>query len=410
MTKKIDSKVARDFMLKNHLIPLEEYKNSTSKWHCRCAKCGEAVSPTLSNIKSGHSGCGYCAGNLISEKRIKALLKANHLTPLVKYPGTTRPWNCRCLKCGKAVAPHLGSLIGGQGGCIYCAGRKVDASDAIKLFKAKGFIPLTAYPGGNKPWLSRCTKCKFEISPTYSGVKRGVGCKICGRKEIPAKIAMARWKQHDLKPLVQFPGTTKPWKSECLRCHKVISPWYSQPTCKYCAKRAVLPADAIRLMKKSNLIPLEKYPGAMKPWMSKCAKCNKVVRPTYSSIRIGQGCKFCANRGFQYNSEAIIYLLSHPVLEAHKIGIAGKKRNNSRLKDHEKEGWIVLNTLDFKRGEDAYFVEQQVLLWLRLELGFPQALTKRNMPQSGFTETVTSSLISSPQIWRKVQKLARSCQ
>jgi recombinational DNA repair protein (RecF pathway) len=408
MSKKISPELASALMRKNNLIPLEPYVNAMTKWKCKCSKCGETVYPTYSNIKSGHSGCGYCAGNLIPEKRIQSLLRKNKLKPLSKYPGTTKPWRCECLKCGKKVSPHLGSLVAGQGGCIYCAGRKVDSEDAVKFFEQKGFQPLTSYPGGNKPWLSRCSKCGYQIAPSYSDVKRGVGCKICGRKEIPEKIAVQRWKENNLKPLVKFPGATKPWKSECLVCHRKISPWYSQPTCKFCAGRAVVPAEAVTLMKKSKLLPVSKYPGAMKPWLCECMKCGREVSPTYSSVRLGQGCKYCANLGFQYEAAAILYLITHPDLGAHKIGIAGKKRNNSRLREHTRQGWIVLKTMDFEVGDDAYEVEQLTLLWVREDLGLPPYVGKRKMPQSGYTETINAEEIDALMIWKQVEKLSRS--
>jgi len=406
VAKKIDQTTAISLMKNNGLIPLEPYKGAMSRWKCKCKKCGQTVFPTYSNVRSGHSGCAYCSGNLLSPKKIASLLRKNRLSPLVPYPGTQKPWKCQCLSCGKTVNPHFGSLIAGQGGCIYCAGKKVDSKDAEATFKEKGFAPLMPYPGANKPWLARCMKCRFEISPTFSDVKRGVGCKICGRKEIPEVLALKRWKENHLKPLVKFPGANKPWKSQCLKCQRTVNPWYRQPTCKYCAGRAVVPTEAIKLMKKSKLLPLEQYPGAMLPWRCKCTVCGKVVSPTYTSIRYGQGCKYCANLGFQYGKAAIIYLITNARLKSHKLGITGKSAIHSRLKEHENGGWIVLKTMGFTLGEDAYQVEQETLRWLREDLGLPPYLSKRSMPQHGFTETVSADEIDALEIWRYVEKIS----
>lgn len=50
-------------------------------------------------------------------------------------------------------------------------------------------------------------------------------------------------------------------------------------------------------------------------------------------------------------------------------------------------------------------MESATLRWLRLELGLPQALTARDMPQMGLTETVYASDISPNELWSGVRRL-----
>jgi len=53
-------------------------------------------------------------------------------------------------------------------------------------------------------------------------------------------------------------------------------------------------------------------------------------------------------------------------------------------------------------GEDAFRIEQEILNWLRNDLGISQGVPKGRMPQGGETETVCADDISMPDIWAKV--------
>ena len=61
--------------------------------------------------------------------------------------------------------------------------------------------------------------------------------------------------------------------------------------------------------------------------------------------------------------------------------------------------------MHFPSGQQAYEVEAATLRWLRLELGLPPALTARDMPQMGFTETVYASDISLEDLWLGVREV-----
>jgi hypothetical protein len=73
------------------------------------------------------------------------------LEPLDPYPGTSQPWRCRCLACGREVTPRLDNVRVGSGACRYCTGQAVDPSDAMTQMRLAGFEPLEAYPGAVRP-------------------------------------------------------------------------------------------------------------------------------------------------------------------------------------------------------------------------------------------------------------------
>jgi hypothetical protein len=63
--------------------------------------------------------------------------------------------------------------------------------------------------------------------------------------------------------------------------------------------------------------------------------------------------------------------------------------------------------LDFDTAEKAYEVEQEVLEWIRLDLGLSQYLLLEQMPQGGHTETLDASEIDLSTLWVKVVELSK---
>lgn len=51
-------------------------------------------------------------------------------------------------------------------------------------------------------------------------------------------------------------------------------------------------------------------------------------------------------------------------------------------------------------GERAFAVEAEVLNWIRHDLGAPPALSREQMPQHGWTETVAAEVVGLPDLWR----------
>ena len=106
--------------------------------------------------------------------------------------------------------------------------------------------------------------------------------------------------QNELNPLVPYPGSHSPWKCECLKCGREVSPHYSsvkqgRKGCAYCSGKKVDPSDAEQTMLLANLKPLEIYPGSNKIWKCLCLGCKSVVYPRYANVNQGSGgCKKCA--------------------------------------------------------------------------------------------------------------------
>jgi hypothetical protein len=411
--QKYSDRDARADFLKKGFEPQVPYPGAGKPWKSICGKCLQTVSPTYTTIMGG-GGCGVCAGKIVVPDRAVALMMASKLEPLEPYPGARSSWKCRCLRCNQEVFPKYSDIRNGDGGCKFCGGHFVEPEAAVALMLAANIKPLVPYVNAGIKWESECLVCSKKIYPTYNSVQqRGAGCKYCARKFIDAEDAISIMLEAKLEPLVPYPGSQRPWKCKCLRCGRDVAPALTgiqrgQKGCVYCGGKKVDPDEAFSLMLASGLTPLETYERADKPWKCTCNNCKKLVTPTYTAIRIGQGgCRYCANKGLDYNEPAYLYAMTHQALAAHKVGIANHKTRVNRIKEHQKYGWVLFKSIDFDTGDDAFQIEQQLLAWLRQKKGLGVFLSKEQLPQGGYSETIEAAEIDLPTIWAKVEELSR---
>jgi hypothetical protein len=310
---KLDPEEAASFMLKSGLQPLEPYTNALAKWKCIHIECGQVVFAVYNQIRKGQGGCVPCGikKRAVSQRKpsdaVRQAMISAGVEPIVPYESSKTPWKSKCLKCGKVVSPTYSAIKNGQGACKYCSRRFVDSDDAIATMNKGGFRPLEPYPGAGKPWKSECLKCHVVSSPTFANVQNGSKCLKCANIEnglkhrLPEDIAFQQMLAAKLKPLEPFMGTKIPWKSECLKCGKIVTPQLGNIIqgnggCGYCSGHIVEKAVAVRTMKEAGLTPLEEFKGSGKPWKCRHDKCGKTVKPSYASIRRGQGgCKSCGS-------------------------------------------------------------------------------------------------------------------
>lgn len=394
--------------------PLVPYPGASRPWKVKCQTCGEITAPHLNRIKNG-TGCGVCAGVMVPEQTAIKRMQEAKLQPLEPYPGGKTPWRCVCTRCNREVSPKYSDIRNGDGGCKYCGGHFVEPEVAFKVMIAKGVTPQEPYSHNARKWHCVCNTCGRNIYPTWNTVQSGrSACIYCARRKVDPDEAEAAMLRHGARPLEPYSGARTQWNCECLKCGRRITPNYSSVInggdnpCGYCAGKRVDPNSALEIMLGAGLTPLDVYVRADKPWRCICNKCQKVVTPTYTSIRLGQGgCRYCTNKGLDYNEPAYLYLMTHQTLGAHKVGIANDKTRVNRVKEHQKYEWALFKSIQFETGDKAFQIEQQVLAWLRQKKGLGIFLSKEEMPQGGYSETVDASEIDLPTIWAKVEELSR---
>ncbi len=409
-----DPEKALAVMLAAGLQPLEDYPGANRPWKCECLTCRKTVKPQYSRVKSG-TGCAFCAGKMVSPEEAIEVMRSAQLEPMVPYPGSRAHWKCKCLRCNRIVSPTYGDVRIGDGGCKFCGKKYVDPNEASELMREKGFIPQVPYPGNGVGWHCKCAKCGRDVYPAYNTVNgRNSGCKYCKGVSVDEDDAVEFMLKNNLEPLVPYPGASQPWKCKCLVCGKKVSPRYGgivqgQGGCGYCSRSFVDPEDAVQVMLKNQLQPLEPYTRSDGPWKCKCLKCGRTVTPAYVAVNGGQGgCKYCASRGIDYAAPAFVYLITHVGLGAHKVGIGNDKTRNNRLKEHAKDGWEVYKSMAFESGDRAEEIEQAVLKWLRIDRNLPIYLISEQMPQGGYSETVDAVEIELSTIWAKVEEFSKA--
>ena len=164
-----------------------------------------------------------------------------------------------------------------------------------------------------------------------------------------------------LTPLVPYPGAGKPWKSKCSKCNQIVSPHYgsiaSGAGCGVCAGKVVTEELAVKVMKKAKLEPLVPYPGSKTNWKCKCLKCGKVVYPNYGDVNQGDGgCKYCGgNFVAPEDAEKIMIYANIQPLEPYKD--AGTKWKSRCLRCN-KLITPTYNSVQQRGSGSKYFLAQ----------------------------------------------------
>ena len=155
------------------------------------------------------------------------MLKAG-LKPLEPYKGSKEPWKSIHIECGEVVRPSYGSVAMGNGGCRNCGNLKSTLATmtpeniAQEIMIEAGLKPLEPFKGVSKKWKCIHLACGEIVYPRYADVNSGKGgCNPCAKrnslnyKRIPEKQAVALMLKNNMKPLEPFVDTTKKWKSRC---------------------------------------------------------------------------------------------------------------------------------------------------------------------------------------------------
>ncbi len=385
--------------------PMEPYPGSLEPWMSRHMQCGGIRFPRYAHVQQGRRACKSCSSEVVAEilrldpdEAVK-LMQAADLEPLEPYPGSNNsPWRCIHKICGREVQPRYAAIQQGQGGCKPCHQQRLalkyqtPVAEAIEAMRSAGFEPQVPFPGQtHTPWECVHTECGRTVTPTLSNAKNGATCVYCAGKRIDDSDAVGIMERAGLKPLEPFPGRVKPWRCLHVECGREVKPLYSTVQsgnggCIYCSGGRIHPDDATKLFRNAGFEPLEPFPGTERQW--KCTHtCGREVSPTYGSVYAGSGCKFCSDSSFKYDAPGIVYLMVNTDFQALKIGITTKESRTDRIRAHELKGWGLIQKWNTETGLEAEIIESAVLKWWRTTLGAPIALTSSQMPSGGFTET-----------------------
>ena len=313
MTSRRDPVQAAEIMRDAGYEPLEPYQSLKHKWRCTHRNCGREVTPTLGQILRGQGGCKFCARVYVDPAAAVEVMRHAGYEPLEPYVNSSHRWRCRCVQCGRETFPRYDEArIGSR--CVYCARKKLDPTDAVKLMKDAGFEPLEAYPGLMDPWECRHS-CGRIVRPRYAHIQQGRrGCEYCSRQSMADQFrwtddeAYAFIEELGYTPIVPYPGRNNaPWLMKHRECGREVTPRLAglqqgQGGCKPChqdrlAERYQTPEDvAESRLRAAGFEPLEPYPGKNHtPWRAKHT-CGKVSSPALANLQSGSSCVWCAEK------------------------------------------------------------------------------------------------------------------
>lgn len=72
-----------------------------------------------------------------------------------------------------------------------------------------------------------------------------------------------------------------------------------------------------------------------------CAKCLFLLSPVVEKVLAGDSCRECGRYRFQSSELSYLYLLTHPILRLHQVGIGTVGKDKGRLKKLLTEGWTA---------------------------------------------------------------------
>ena len=409
----VDSDEAFQYFQAKGFTPLVPYPGSHNPWKSIHDICGNQVSPRYGHIKSGRIGCPYCSNNLrITQEKAVEMFRASGLEPKGKFPGPHVPWTSIHIECGRQVSPRYASIQQGQGPCKYCAGSAVDELQAIELMKSKGLTPLVDFPGSKMPWLCIHKDCGKEVSPVYGSILNGQGgCLYCSGRFIEPDEAKAVVMSLGFTPVEEYKAQNR-WKVIHDKCGSEISIIYAYTKrtgkgCSLCAGlRPVTQEEVDSLFESRGFQVIGEFVNTRTPIRAVHNVCGREVATYFGGVKNGGGCKYCAVGGIDLMLPGFIYVMTHDELSAVKIGIGGDTSKMNRINQHKKYGWTLYKRLTLDTAEEAYEIEQAVMSWLRYDLGLPRFLSSEEMPQGGHTETFSAEEIDSWTIWEEVTRVA----
>ena len=412
-----------ELFLKQGLVVLEPYVNSRTRIKSECLSCGKIVSPLYRQIWAGQSGCRDCSSSKfrLTDEQLDRLLKKRRLKKDGDYTNSKTPFECVCLDCGTKTQLVIANFR--DGASFNCSGcnpagitrkkkQTVKESEIVRqIFYDYGFLLIGTYVGATKKVATKHLACGAINEMSLKTIKQGSGfCLSCMKnKKLSDKEALDILVKAGFTPLEPYVNSDTPWKSKCVKCERILSPTVhvlktKKSGCAFCNGVKIDPDEAERIMILAGFTPLDKYRNNKSKWKCRHDVCGKIVYPRFNSIQQGQGgCTSCSD-GFSYHEVSYFYLMIHENHQSLKIGISNSGSRDNRTKRHEKTGWRLIQKIEFENGWLAYEMEQTLLSEIRGNRNAPIHLSKVEMPQGGYSETISIEMMSLLELEKLVKR------
>lgn len=96
-----------------------------------------------------------------------------------------------------------------------------------------------------------------------------------------------------------------------------------------------------------------------------CNKCDLKLSNFIEKVQPSQNCHGCGRYAFKENEPSYLYLITHPELKLHKVGIGTVGKDKNRLQSFVTEGWIVAGLWHEESKERTFKYETQFFTRLK---------------------------------------------
>ena len=179
--------------------------------------------------------------------------------------------------------------------------KRLTQEEAIAILRSSGAEPLQPFEDTKTPWPSLCLTCGRHIQPRLGNIRNGSKpCRYCALGGVSEAEALALITRFRVAPVEPYPGFKEPWKCKCLDCGRAINvrlknAQSSGQACNFCKGLRNDSDDVSTLMRANDLEPLEPYKSANAPWLCKCLRCGRETSPSLRKVqKRGHQCGWCA--------------------------------------------------------------------------------------------------------------------
>lgn len=424
-----------------HVKVIGEYQEAKVPIACRCLTCGHSWDTSrpdhlLRQSKYACPNCTHLAQRQKWQEQTKVWLVENR--PDIVLDGElgnarSKTWfKCADSSCGHRWESTFRSIRGAKSGCPKCAVRRNAESKTIPeeefrewLGRNRPLIELVHYINQGSKATFRCLnpghddrkERTWETIPEIIRLQgRGLhGCNKCGWRvngqQHRIDEAEKRSWMEEHKPTIlmgdDYRGTSKHCTFTCRACGYIWKTSINVFTnndagCPNCAGVArVTEAEFRRRLRRQHrgriklIGPYRGY-GNKTQFMCENHRCGHTwsIQPVRLTSSKPTGCPACAESGFDINKPAWLYLMGKP--DEQQFGITNDL--GGRLQKHEREGFLLLDSIGPAPGIIVQAKEAELKLWLKACIGLHVPGRKENWPVSKATFRNLTELFSAAKL------------
>jgi ribosomal protein S27E len=378
-----------------------KYVNAHSPLKFRCLN-GHEHQICWASFQQGHR-CGRCSvrAKLTIENATKAFDAAGMKLLEDEYIDAHSLLKFRCSN-GHEHQITWNSFQQGRR-CGRCSSRtKLTIEQVKEAFNAEAMELLDdEYINAHLSLKFRCSN-GHEHQITWDKFQQGQRCAYCVGKTKPTIEKVEEAFDSAGMDLLEnkYVNKSTPLKFRCSNGHEHQITWdkFQQgQRCSHCAGTARLTTGKVReAFHAAGMELLEnEYINSSTPLKFRCSNGHE-HQITWESFQQGARCRRCNPGGFNsLNPGTFYYIKIHSQYfdrPFYKVGITNKLNVRDRLKELNAD-YTIINTVEFKVGQDAYDYEQGILQKFSYAIT-DEVIAKQVLPISGWTELFNFDILN----------------